>query len=236
MKKLPFESFLKAVSLGGRIESAKLVSNGTVLSSDFRDATNNLFGFLKEDIAIPEGEYCIADIRKLLSILGILSDDITVQIHHKQNTTIPLQIIMADETATVNFALANERNILQFPKISGIELNLNASWTLTDDIIEPVMKAIRILSDDAIMTITPEKKILIGRTSGNSTTATIMLPESVGTISKSVSFSTENFNAILSANSLLLDKSSMSIYNDDLMILSFDNEKRKYWIPKKNIV
>lgn len=235
MLKLPLESFLKAVSLGGRIESAKIVSDGTKTTTAFRDLTNNVFGFLEEHIPLPVGVYCVSDIRKLLSILGILADDIHVDVVYRKDTDVPLQIVLSDTTTTVNYALANEKNIPGAPAIGDMTLTLNTEWKLSEDIVEPIMKAIRILSDDAVMTITSEKSILIGKPSGNSTTATIKLPETEGTIPNNISFTTEHINAIIAANSLFVENSILSVYNDKLMKISF-NSNREYFIPKKNLV
>lgn len=200
MDKVKLNKFISKYFLNGLVESAIWHSNGD-LSTKFVDDTKSLVGdVVCEKSSFPEGDFGINQTSKLRSLLGVVSDTITIDIKSRDNIATMMNI--SDTGVNVNYMLADTQVIPKVPTLKNPpdwDLTLN----LTQAFIENFIKASSALSDVkefAVITKNNVVSLVIGHANVNTTKVAVNADAKTYTDIAVTYFSATHLKEILLAN------------------------------------
>jgi hypothetical protein len=196
MKKSSLEGFISRYTLGGEIESVKIISDKTGMSVKFISDDKTLLGTVtSEDAEFADGEFGVYTTSQLKNLLGVLDANINV-------TAGSAALEFSDNSTTVNYMMADLSVIPAVPDIKQIP-EFESEITLSDEFIGRFIKSKSALSDSDTFTFQckgGKGEIILGYSKINSNRISIKVDctctkDSVGPISFSAKYLKEILNA-----------------------------------------
>jgi hypothetical protein len=196
MKKSSLEGFISRYTLGGEIESVKIISDKTGMTVKFISDDKTLLGTVtSEDAEFADGEFGVYTTSQLKNLLGVLDANINV-------TAGSAALEFSDNSTTVNYMMADLSVIPAVPDIKQIP-EFESEITLSDEFIGRFIKSKGALSDSDTFTFQckgGKGEIILGYSKINSNRISIKVDctctkDSVGPISFSAKYLKEILNA-----------------------------------------
>jgi hypothetical protein len=196
MKKSSLEGFISRYTLGGEIESVKIISDKTGMSVKFISDDKTLLGTVtSEDTEFADGEFGVYTTSQLKNLLGVLDANINV-------TAGSAALEFSDNSTTVNYMMADLSVIPAVPDIKQVP-DFESEITLSDEFIGRFIKSKSALNDSDTFTFQckgGKGEIILGYSKINSNRISIKVDctctkDSVGPISFSAKYLKEILNA-----------------------------------------
>ena len=119
MDKYKLTRFIDKYHLNGNVNAVVINSKGDTLSTRFITGGKDLLGELKMNSwNFQDVELGVYDTEQLSRLLGVLDDDVTLNLTQSGDKAIALEI--SDQYSTVNFMLSDKSVINQPPPLKGI--------------------------------------------------------------------------------------------------------------------
>ena len=182
MNKTELINFINYYRLNGTADSVIWEIQPDTITARFKTELNSIIGIIiwKTDSKLAAGKYGVFDTGKLLKLLGVLSDDITIKPNKNAN----------DKTVSLNFTDQSKTKVLYsltdplvFDKVPTPKSNTvyGISLTLTQETADKLIKAISSLSDKPKFALKNYETLkcvefIIGYDEVNTSTITIEIP------------------------------------------------------------
>ena len=196
MEKVKLTRFIDKYHLGGNVNAVVINSKGDSLSTRFITGDKALLGELKmNNWTFEDSELGVYDTEQLSRLLGVLDDDVTLNLTQSGDKAIAVEI--SDSLSKVNFMLSDKSVINQPPALKQlpefqVEIKVDANF------IQRFISGKSALPDtDTFTVITDDDgvKLVIGYSSINTNRVTIPVETTSSSDIEKVSF-----NAVLRAN------------------------------------
>jgi len=209
MNKKTIETFIKKYSLNGVIESVKWVvdsKNKTLTTNAITEEKNVLIDVKMEDFtSIDEDiEIGIYETSKLVKMLSVLSDEMTISINKKDDEIKSLGL--SDTTTDVQFVTADLSVIPSSPALKKLP-DFGVEISMDEEFVNKFIKAKSALPEVDTFTLKMNKKnkleMVIGYSELNSNRITLSLTTADGknVVTKNISFNAKYLKEILTSNS-----------------------------------
>lgn len=246
MKKQILEQFIRKYSLNGTIESVKLTVDAkkTLLSTNTITEEKNVLvdvKYNKFDAITDDCELGIHDTSKLKSMLGVLGEDVTLELNKKTDGKIT-SIVFNDTSTDVQFVTADLSVIPAAPTLKKLPV-FNVEIELNADFIAKFSKAKNALPDVETYTLMMNKKGVLEMILGYSTLNSNRIKLNVKTINgkdklgKTINFNAKYLKEILSANNDC-DNAVLKVSDAGLATISFsgsDFDSTYYMVEIKSV-
>jgi hypothetical protein len=204
MDKKTFERFIARYNLGGSCESVvySVQEDGGITTRSISDDKNVLTEVVADSMGIPHGEYAVYDTGRLRSLLGVLSDQLSVSVKRSNDKAIGLSF--SDTNTEATFVLADASvipNVPDLKKLPPFEMNI----VLDEAFINTFVKAKGALSEVdtfAVMSdgTTQTTNVIIGHSSLNTNRIRLTANTREAVALEPISFSAKYLREILVAN------------------------------------
>lgn len=224
MEKRLITNFIKKYHLSGLIESVKWeFSNGT-LFTNFLSPNRSLLGFVSvSGVDLESHEIGIYDTSKLLKMLSVLDDEISINIVTSQSKSFGMDLTSGK--VGVRYMLADIDVIPKSPNLKQLP-QFEASITLSSDFKDAFVSSYSALSNDSTFTFIHEDgigKIIVGDYHNTNSDRIKIEVDSECSISDTpITFSAEHLNQILLANKEFFNY-KLSIAFSGLATIDFDD-------------
>ena len=201
MDKYKLTRFIDKYHLGGNVNAVIINSKGDTLSTRFITGDKALLGELEMNSwNFQDVELGVYDTEQLSRLLGVLDDDVTLNLTQSGDKAIALEI--SDQYSTVNFMLSDKSVINQPPPLKGIpEFQLKIKVD-TNFITRFIGGKSALPDTDTFTVITSDDgvKLVIGYSSINTNRVTIPVETETYENIDNVSFNANLFKDVLVAN------------------------------------
>ena len=201
MDKYKLTRFIDKYHLGGNVNAVVINSKGDTLSTRFITGDKALLGELEMNSwNFQDVELGVYDTEQLSRLLGVLDDDVTLNLTQSGDKAIALEI--SDQYSTVNFMLSDKSVINQPPPLKGIpEFQLKIKVD-TNFITRFISGKSALPDTDTFTVITSNDgvKLVIGYSSINTNRVTIPVETETYEDIDKVSFNANLFKDVLVAN------------------------------------
>ena len=201
MDKYKLTRFIDKYHLGGNVNAVVINSKGDTLSTRFITGDKALLGELEMNSwSFKDSELGVYDTEQLSRLLGVLDDDVTLNLTQSGDKAIALEI--PDSYSKVNFMLSDKSVINQPPPLKGIpEFNLKIKVD-TNFITRFIGGKSALPDTDTFTVVTDEDgvKLVIGYSSINTNRVTIPVETETYEDIEKVSFNANLFKDVLVAN------------------------------------
>ena len=201
MDKYKLTRFIDKYHLNGNVNAVVINSKGDTLSTRFITGDKALLGELEMNSwNFQDVELGVYDTEQLSRLLGVLDDDVTLNLTQSGDKAIALEI--SDQYSTVNFMLSDKSVINQPPPLKGIpEFQLKIKVD-TNFITRFIGGKSALPDTDTFTVITSNDgvKLVIGYSSINTNRVTIPVETETYEDIEKVSFSANLFKDVLVAN------------------------------------
>ena len=201
MDKYKLTRFIDKYHLGGNVNAVVINSKGDTLSTRFITGDKALLGELEMNSwNFQDVELGVYDTEQLSRLLGVLDDDVTLNLTQSGDKAIALEI--SDQYSTVNFMLSDKSVINQPPALKGIpEFQLKIK--VDSNFITRFISGKSALPDTDTFTVITSNdgvKLVIGYSSINTNRVTIPVETETYEDIDKVSFNANLFKDVLVAN------------------------------------
>jgi hypothetical protein len=201
MDKYKLTRFIDKYHLGGNVNAVVINSKGDTLSTRFITGDKALLGELEMNSwNFQDVELGVYDTEQLSRLLGVLDDDVTLNLTQSGDKAIALEI--SDQYSKVNFMLSDKSVINQPPALKGIpEFQLKIKVD-TNFITKFIGGKSALPDTDTFTVITSNDgvKLVIGYSSINTNRVTIPVETETYEDIDKVSFNANLFKDVLVAN------------------------------------
>jgi len=201
MDKYKLTRFIDKYHLGGNVNAVVINSKGDTLSTRFITGGKDLLGELEMNSwQFKDAELGVYDTEQLSRLLGVLDDDVTINLTQSGDKAIALEI--SDSYSKVNFMLSDKSVINQPPALKGIpEFQLKIKVD-TNFITRFIGGKSALPDTDTFTVITDDDgvKLVIGYSSINTNRVTIPVETTEHSNIENVSFNANLFKDVLVAN------------------------------------
>jgi len=201
MDKYKLTRFIDKYHLNGNVNAVIINSKGDTLTTRFITGDKSLLGELKMNSwNFQDVELGVYDTEQLIRLLGVLDDDVTLNLTQSGDKAIALEI--SDKYSTVNFMLSDKSVINQPPPLKGIpEFQLKIKVD-TNFITRFIGGKSALPDTDTFTVITSNDgvKLVIGYSSINTNRVTIPVETETYEDIDNVSFNANLFKDVLVAN------------------------------------
>ena len=201
MDKYKLTRFIDKYHLGGNVNAVVINSKGDTLSTRFITGGKDLLGELEMNSwQFKDAELGVYDTEQLSRLLGVLDDDVTLNLTQSGDKAIALEI--SDQYSKVNFMLSDKSVINQPPPLKGIpEFQLKIK--VDTNFITRFIGGKSALPDTDTFTVITNNdgvKLVIGYSSINTNRVTIPVETETYEDIDNVSFNANLFKDVLVAN------------------------------------
>jgi len=237
MEKKTFERFISKYNLGGSCESViyEVTGDLRITTRAISDDKNVLCEVTAPSMGIPAGSYAVFDTGKLRSLLGVLDDQLRVNI--KKSGDRPVGINFSDGNTEITFVLADDSAIPSVPDVKKpppFELKV----ILDEMFINTFIKAKSALSEVDTFTIMSDghsetANIVLGFSSLNTNRVKLMANTTEAVAFEPISFSAKYLRAILATNKDAT-RGTLEVSSKGLALAKFsvDNIQSTYYLVK----
>ena len=201
MNKYKLTRFIDKYHLGGNVNAVVINSKGDSLTTRFITGDKALLGELSMDNwTFEDAELGVYDTEQLSRLLGVLDDDVTLNLTSSGDKAIAVEI--SDALSKVNFMLSDKSVINQPPALKQLP-EFQVSIKVDSNFIQRVISGKSALPDtDTFTVITDEDgvKLVIGYSSINTNRVTIPVETTQFSKIENVSFNANLFKDVLVAN------------------------------------
>ena len=201
MDKYKLTRFIDKYHLGGNVNAVVINSKGDTLSTRFITGDKALLGELEMNSwSFQDSELGVYDTEQLSRLLGVLDDDVSLNLTQSGDKAIALEI--SDQYSKVNFMLSDKSVINQPPPLKGIpEFNLKIKVD-TNFITRFIGGKSALPDTDTFTVVTSDDgaKLVIGYSSINTNRVTIPVETTEHSNIENVSFNANLFKDVLVAN------------------------------------
>ena len=201
MDKYKLTRFIDKYHLGGNVNAVVINSKGDTLSTRFITGDKALLGELEMNSwSFQDTELGVYDTEQLSRLLGVLDDDVSLNLTQSGDKAIALEI--SDQYSKVNFMLSDKSVINQPPALKGIP-EFQVSIKVDSNFIQRFISGKSALPDtDTFTVITSDDgvKLVIGYSSINTNRVTIPVETETYEDIDKVSFNANLFKDVLVAN------------------------------------
>ena len=201
MDKYKLTRFIDKYHLGGNVNAVVINSKGDTLSTRFITGDKSLLGELEMNSwNFQDAELGVYDTEQLSRLLGVLDDDVSLNLTQSGDKGIALEI--SDQYSKVNFMLSDKSVINQPPPLKGIpEFQLKIKVD-TNFITRFIGGKSALPDTDTFTVITSNDgvKLVIGYSSINTNRVTIPVETETYEDIDNVSFNANLFKDVLVAN------------------------------------
>ena len=201
MDKYKLTRFIDKYHLGGNVNAVVINSKGDTLSTRFITGGKDLLGELEMNSwQFKDAELGVYDTEQLSRLLGVLDDDVSLNLTQSGDKAIALEI--SDQYSKVNFMLSDKSVINQPPPLKGIpEFQLQIK--VDSNFIQRFISGKSALPDTDTFTVITSNdgvKLIIGYSSINTNRVTIPVETETYEDIENVSFNANLFKDVLVAN------------------------------------
>ena len=201
MDKYKLTRFIDKYHLGGNVNAVVINSKGDTLSTRFITGDKALLGELEMNSwQFKDAELGVYDTEQLSRLLGVLDDDVSLNLTQSGDKAIALEI--SDQYSKVNFMLSDKSVINQPPALKGIpEFQLQIK--VDSNFIQRFISGKSALPDTDTFTVITSNdgvKLIIGYSSINTNRVTIPVETETYEDIDKVSFNANLFRDVLVAN------------------------------------
>ena len=224
MKKDKILQFISRYNLNGNVEAVKWETNGdSVCETSFITDDKSVLGKVScKGVELPEGEVGVYDTAKLKQLLNVVGDDVNVDVTNVNDKNVG--IVIADETTSVNFMLADLSVIPNVPALKDLP-DFEVQIPFSNDFAKKFVRSASALSDTDTFTLVPDGDsltLVIGYSSINSNRISLnVLNEGKGKLTDPISFSAKYLKESLNANDDT-EKSVLNISTKGISNISFE--------------
>jgi len=201
MDKYKLTRFIDKYHLGGNVNAVVINSKGDTLTTRFITGDKALLGELEMNSwNFQDVELGVYDTEQLSRLLGVLDDDVSLNLTQSGDKAIALEI--SDQYSKVNFMLSDKSVINQPPPLKGIP-EFQVSIKVDSNFIQRFISGKSALPDtDTFTVITSDDgvKLVIGYSSINTNRVTIPVETETYEDIDNVSFNANLFRDVLVAN------------------------------------
>jgi hypothetical protein len=201
MDKYKLTRFIDKYHLGGNVNAVVINSKGDTLSTRFITGDKSLLGELEMNSwSFQDSELGVYDTEQLSRLLGVLDDDVTLNLTQSGDKAIALEI--SDQYSKVNFMLSDKSVINQPPPLKGIpefQLKIKVDTNFITRFISG-KSALPDTDTFTVITSNDEVKLVIGYSSINTNRVTIPVETETYEDIEKVSFNANLFKDVLVAN------------------------------------
>ena len=201
MDKYKLTRFIDKYHLGGNVNAVVINSKGDTLSTRFITGGKDLLGELEMNSwQFKDAELGVYDTEQLSRLLGVLDDDVTINLTQSGDKAIALEI--SDSYSKVNFMLSDKSVINQPPPLKELP-NFQLKIKVDTNFITRFIGGKSALPDtDTFTVITSDNgvKLVIGYSSINTNRVTIPVETETYEDIDNVSFNANLFKDVLVAN------------------------------------
>jgi len=242
MKKVLLEEFIKKYSLGGSVDSVNWRAEDGKLSVTGTPSDTQVIAFVDtKAVSLPDGVYSIYDTSQLRAFLGVLGDDINVQVCSTEYDNQPISFALNDKPSggktKIQFVLSDptvipkesrEADLTPFDMTIKFDSNFMTQFT----------KAKGALADLPVFTVlTQDDKtsFILGYDSNMLTSQVDIEVEAEGALKEALSFSADYLKEVFQANKEA-SSGEIGISNRGVMFVTFKNDvfNVRYYLLKIN--
>jgi hypothetical protein len=246
MNKVLLDTFIKKYTLGGNVESVKMVVDDvgkTLKTSAITDDKSVLINVALSDFtatnSILFGVYNTTQLKQMVSVLG---DEINIRPNINATNNKVTSLVFYDDSTEIQYVTADLDVIPSAPNIKKIP-QFNLEIDFKESFITKFIRAKNALSDIDNFTLLMNKKnkleLVIGHSKLNRNRITLDVITKVGlnTVAKPISFSAKYLKEIFNSNNDC-DDAVLKVSDDGLAFISFtkDNFTSSYYLVEiKNV-
>ena len=201
MDKYKLTRFIDKYHLGGNVNAVVINSKGDTLSTRFITGDKALLGELEMNSwSFQDTELGVYDTEQLSRLLGVLDDDVSLNLTQSGDKAIALEI--SDQYSKVNFMLSDKSVINQPPALKGIP-EFQVQIKVDSNFIQRFISGKSALPDTDTFTVITSNdgvKLVIGYSSINTNRVTIPVETETYEDIDNVSFNANLFKDVLVAN------------------------------------
>ena len=201
MNKYKLTRFIDKYHLSGNVNAVVINSKGDSLSTRFMTGDKALLGELKmKNWTFQDAELGVYDTEQLSRLLGVLDDDVTLNLTQAGDKSIAVEI--SDTLSKVNFMLSDKSVINQPPPLKQLP-EFQIAIKVDSNFIQRFISGKSALPDTdtfTVITDDDEVKLVIGYSSINTNRVTIPVETTASSNIANVSFNANIFKDVLVAN------------------------------------
>ncbi len=201
MNKYKLTRFIDKYHLGGNVNAVVINSTSDKLSTRFITGDKALLGELSMDNwTFEDAELGVYDTEQLSRLLGVLDDDVTLNLTQSGDKAIAVEI--SDALSKVNFMLSDKSVINQPPALKQLP-EFQVSIKVDSNFIQRFVSGKSALPDTDTFTVLSDDdgvKLVIGYSSINTNRVTIPVETTESSNIDNVSFNANLFKDVLVAN------------------------------------
>ena len=220
MQKTKLDRFIQKYNLNGNVNSVKWTSKDDTLATTFVTSDKSLMGSVKVDnVQFDEGDVGVYTTDLLQKLLGVLEDDITLNVSKFGDKAVSLRV--KNGTVSVDYTLSDLSVIPDPPTLKRVpEFQTNVK--VDSHFIDTFIKGKSALSEAETFTIITGDKpqVVIGYASTNTNRVNIPVETTTNGLTDNISFNANLFRDVLSANKECTS-AVLEVSNDGLLRVNF---------------
>ena len=220
MQKTKLDRFIQKYNLNGNVNSVKWTSKDDTLATTFVTSDKSLMGSVKVDnVQFDEGDVGIYTTDLLQRLLGVLGDDVTLNVSKFGDKAVSLKV--KNGTVSVDYTLSDLSVIPDPPTLKRVP-EFQTNIKIDSHFIDTFIKGKSALSEAETFTIITgdEPQVVIGYASTNTNRVNIPVETTTNGLTDNISFNANLFRDVLSANKECTS-AVLEISNDGLLRVNF---------------
>ena len=200
MNKTKLDRFIQKYNLNGNVNSVKWTSKDDTLATTFVTSDKSLMGSVVVDnVQFDEGDVGIYTTDLLQKLLGVLGDDVTLNVSKFGDKAVSLNV--KNGTVSVDYTLSDLSVIPDPPTLKRVP-EFQTNIKIDSHFIETFIKGKSALPDAETFTIIlgENTQIVIGYASTNTNRVNIPVETTSNGLTDNVSFNANLFRDVLAAN------------------------------------
>ncbi len=201
MQKSKLDRFIQKYNLGGNVNSVKWKSDGSKLSTSFVTPDKSLLGKVKVDkFQFDEAELGIYQTDQLKSLIGVLSDDVSLDLSKFGDKAVSLNV--SNGSTSIDYVLSDLSVIPDPPALKRLP-EFETQIKIDTKFIDTFIKGKSALSDIDTFTIVKSQSgcdVIIGYSSTNTNRVNIPVECDTCDIKNPITFNANLFKEVLVAN------------------------------------
>ena len=220
MQKTKLDRFIQKYNLNGNVNSVKWTSKDDTLATTFVTSDKSLMGSVTVDnVQFDEGDVGIYTTDLLQKLLGVLGDDVTLNVSKFGDKAVSLRV--KNGTVSVDYTLSDLSVIPDPPTLKRVP-EFQTNIKIDSHFIETFIKGKSALSDAETFTLITgdETQVVIGYASTNTNRVNIPVETTTNGLTDNISFNANLFRDVLSANKEGTS-AMLEVSNDGLLRVNF---------------
>ncbi len=237
MQKTKLDRFIQKYNLNGNVNSVKWTSKDDTLATTFVTSDKSLMGSVTVDnVQFDEGDVGIYTTDLLQRLLGVLGDDVTLNVSKFGDKAVSLKV--QNGTVSIDYTLSDLSVIPDPPTLKRVpEFQTNVK--VDSHFIDTFIKGKSALSDAETFTLITgdETQVVIGYASTNTNRVNIPVETTTNGLTDNISFNANLFRDVLSANKECTS-AVLEVSNDGLLRINFkvdDYDSTYYLVATRGV-